>query len=440
MSHKNCWVALSRAVRGAILSGALSMGSLAQADEQIIGMGTHFGQGRTEVGQFFPWVHATPFTSFRDEIYWGDVERQKGVYNPPKRSANTLLAIDSAAIIGMRPLLVLDYGNYLYDGGTQPYSTEAQDAFARYAAWATQRTKCKVDLFEIWNEWNIGGGKKPRERHGDAATYVQLVQKAAKAIKDANPSARVIGGAMGDDYPDWQWLREAIDKGLLAHVDGISIHLYNHSYPLHKGGAAEFIRRLTRAHEILVAAAPHRDIPLYITEVGWPNDDSAWGISYETAATQAVVFLLEARALNYLKGIWFYEFQNRGRDKNEREDNFGFVDSEGNNKPVACASISLAKLLRQSTVLRNETIQGSRIMLFKLQNEDLLLASWTPKTSPKESTYKLKFKGDFAESSAVDTGCHRLNTDVQRTAEGITVNQGYLPTLIQLKKGSKVRF
>lgn len=422
-------------------AAAFNLGSNSDATP-LLGIGAHFGQAKANEQLFFQWITQSPFQTFRDEIYWGDVETAPDTFKPSKRALNTLQILTTASELGLEPLMILDYGNRFYDNGSQPFTDAGRAAFGRYAEWVAQATKGRVKRFEIWNEWNIGGGKKPKERYGDPTDYVKLVEQSSKSIKKIIPQAEIIGGAIGDDIPDWPWLRKAIAAGLLNHIDALSVHIYNHSIPLHRGGAKEMIYRLEMAQRIIREAAPTRQIPIYITEIGWPNNEGKGGVSVDDAATQALIFVLESFQFNYVKGIWFYEFQDRGRDKLEREDNFGFLNVDGEEKPIGCALRSAGKLLKDASLIKSKTHNDTRIMLYKLASGDQLLASWSPKTILGESTNELTIKGTGIAFKKVSTECFKLtNTNqIQQSTKELRYTQGYNPTLLVLPKSAKLDF
>jgi hypothetical protein len=418
----------------------LTLAHLHAKAEVPLGIGTHFGQSSTNEQLLFKWMAESPFTSFRDEIYWGDVEQTAGQFQPSKRALRTLQTIDTASQSGIEPLIILDYGNKYYDEGSQPYSASGREGFARYADWVVRATNGKVKKFEIWNEWNIGAGKKPKVRHGDAGDYAKLVQSASAAIHKANPGAQVIGGSTTDDVPDGVWLQEAIQQGLLNYVDGISIHTYNHSFPLHKGGAREMLSRVSKVHEILTKAAPSRVIPIYITEIGWPNNIGKFGVSITDAATQATIYLLEVNALDYVKGVWFYEFHDHGRDKGEREDNFGLLDADDQPKPAECAIRTIGGLLKGAQLIEAANQGASRAMLYRLKDGSQLLGTWTYMTSAEPSTNTLAFKGSKLKLTPLDLGCFKaVNTSqISVNAAGLRIEQGYSPSLYLLPKDARL--
>jgi len=245
--------------------------SATQSSDILLGYGTHFAQGKIEYRQFTQHRTWSGVNSHRDEVYWGHSETSPGKFTPNENSRASIYAFKNEALQGLKPLVILSYGNKLYDNGTQPHTNEGRLAFSRYSQWiAKELSPFGVQHFEIWNEWNIGSGTKPRVRRGDARQYVKLVEKTYNAIKEVNSTATVIVGALGDDLPDWPWLRQAIEFGLLKHSDGLSVHLYNHSAKESRAGAPELIQRLYTLDAILKRNG-YKDYPIYVTEVGWPN-------------------------------------------------------------------------------------------------------------------------------------------------------------------------
>lgn len=421
--------------------GLVFAGIDASASEiPLIGVGTHFAQKKTNQKIFLDWIQQTHFNSFRDEIYWIDIEPSPQQLRPSTRALGTLQAITAAKERGVEPLVVLDYGNPLYDGGSQPYTDVGREGFERYSEWIANATKGRVNYFEIWNEWNIGLGRRPFVRQGAAEDYVKLAKSASTAIRRINPSAVIMGGAITDDTPDWAWLKDAIHLGLLEHVDAVSIHLYNHSMPLYKGGAKEMLSRTRRAHDILKAEWPKRDIPIYITEIGWPNNSGKFGVSLADAAVQATEFLLEVKLLDYVKGVWFYEFQNGGNDPSAREDNFGFIDKEGTQKPIACAMTALTEKLKGAQLIKSITREKSRIVAYQLQSGEQLLAAWTPWVNPSQDSQTIEISGKDIDIRALDLGCFKqANTaKVTRTANLLKIEQGYNPSIYILPKKSQL--
>jgi hypothetical protein len=410
--------------------------------EPVLGIGAHILKSDADNQVFLKWITQSSFRSVRQEVYWHDIEVAPQKMAPTDRARRALQVIEAESAAGIDPLVVLDYGNPLYDGGTQPYTDQGREAFARYASWMAQTTKGKVRQYEIWNEWNIGLGTRPRARQGSAEDYVKLTKQASIAIRKANPNADIVGGALGDDYPDWAWLKQAIQFGLLDYVDGISVHLYNHSLPIYKGGAKEMLDRIARVHDILKHAAPNKNIPIYITELGWPNNIGQFGVSLTDAATQASIFWMEVNALDYVKGVWFYVYKNPGRDITDREQNFGLFDADGQPKPIACALEALGQKLKGAKLVNAREQGASKIMLYRLKDGTQLLGTWTPWRQPNRLTQMLEFSGNRLDAKPLDMGCF-TDTNASRTAahaNNMKLEQGYSPSFYVLPSDATIKF
>lgn len=149
-----------------------------------LGVGTHFGQGCSYPTSTFECMKSAEMSSFRDEIYWDSVEHQTGVYGPNKNELKFCRYILTPGGTGINPVLVLSYGNQLYDDGPQPYTAAGRSAFAAYADWLATQLKGKVVNFEIWNEWNSGFGTNSKIIFGNSVNYVKLARTSYNAIKE----------------------------------------------------------------------------------------------------------------------------------------------------------------------------------------------------------------------------------------------------------------
>lgn len=343
----------------AVLSFLSFFAASTRADNFYLGYGTHFAQGRTEAAPFNRVQVSDGLNTHRDEVYWSHVEVVRGVFSPNQNSQRSIDVFRAESQAGRHPLALLSYGNPHYDGGSQPSTASGRDGFASYASWVTSRLyPYGVKKYEIWNEWNIGAGTKPKVRFGDPRNYVDLVKHTRRAIKAVAVDAHVIVGALADDLPGWPWLQRTIGYGLLDYSDGISVHLYNHSVEESQAGVPEMIARLNSLN-LLLDKAGRPSHPIYITEVGWPTVPKG-GFSHESAASQAFAFAMEASLIPNVKGIWFYEMYDGGSDAYDREHNFGAYARNGMPKPLACSVRMSSELLLRSkpagVIRRNESV------------------------------------------------------------------------------------
>lgn len=134
---------------------------------------------------------------------------------------------------GMKVWICLCYGNPLYSKMAKEYfgsvgcpplfSQEEKQGWSNYVKALVSRYKDKVDYFEVWNEpdglfcW----------KHGVSATeYGHFATDTAKAVKEANPDAKVIGFATCSiNLP---YMSEAFANTDMAKwVDAVSFHRYH---------------------------------------------------------------------------------------------------------------------------------------------------------------------------------------------------------------------
>jgi hypothetical protein len=312
------------------------------------GVCTHLALQRQDAGQVLSLVDAGGFNSIRDDAFWGAIESDRNVLRLPPKYAELRKAFAGSAARGHNPLVILAYGNRHYDGGGLVRSRAAIDAYARYAGFVASELRPHVRQFEIWNEWNSGFGSKPRVTRAAASDYVRVLASASAAVRAAHPQAVVIGGVTSG--VDLAWYRELIDAGGLAHLDAVSVHSYTlFRREVNPEGAIASIDKL---HQLLVEAEPERDIPVYVTEVGWPTNHGKHGVSERDAAMYLVRFMLLARTRPWIGGVWWYDLVDDGESDSSAEHRFGLVRRDLSPKPAFGVAMSVMKLLDSGEPLR----------------------------------------------------------------------------------------
>ena len=148
--------------------------------------------------------------------------------------------LDSFEPFGIRVLLILDYGNDMYENGFPPSTESGRDAFASFAGAAAWHFRGRA-MWEIWNEPNL-----PRYWAGspDPAAYVALVRAAAVEIRREDPESWILGPSLGGASFDLAYLEATFGLGLLDVVDAVSVHPYGASHPEAAAGFYEDVRRL----------------------------------------------------------------------------------------------------------------------------------------------------------------------------------------------------
>jgi hypothetical protein len=199
----------------------------------------------------------------RFDLFWHEIERAKGVYiwGPFDRVIMSLKRHD------LKPILILDYGNKLYQpegGGIR--TEEARQGFANFAAAAVARYNSRIPgiIWEVWNEPNSNNFWEPKR---NADEFVALIKAAVPAMRKADPTATIVSGGILELF--WSvtqaYLERCFELGLLKEVDGLGVHLYGgdrNYYPERIIGELADLRKRMAAH----GAAP--DYPILNTEFG----------------------------------------------------------------------------------------------------------------------------------------------------------------------------
>lgn len=158
---------------------------------------------------------------------WAKTEREKGVYD----FAWLDRIVDNLLSRGLLPWVCLCYGNGLYSEeaarvfgavGVPPIHTgEERTAWHNYVKALVRHFAGRVTHYEVWNEpdgiwcW----------KHGvNAAEYGAFVAATAKAVREGDQQAKVIGGAVC--IRDLHYVDTALAAGMGDAVDAVSFHEY----------------------------------------------------------------------------------------------------------------------------------------------------------------------------------------------------------------------
>jgi polysaccharide biosynthesis protein PslG len=303
----------------------------AHATDMEVGAVIHYSYQNADIPMLTRMLESTRLTSWRSSVEWAAIERKKGHYDPPPAYARVLEQAREAKARGQHPLLLLDYGNPLYEKGGLVTTEEARRGFANYARWVATQMKGVVRHYEIWNEWNIGFGSTAHPRRvGSVEDYAALVRSAAAAIHQVDPDAIVIAG--GATNEDSRWFEAFARTDALSVINGVSIHPYNYGKPLW-GHTPDAAMAWVDTIEKMMAKASGHPVDMYVTEIGWPT--STGGYSEDTVADYLTRFMQLAKASKYVRGVWWYDLVDDGGDPNNREDRFGLFHQNGEPKPAA---------------------------------------------------------------------------------------------------------
>lgn len=333
--------------RGQIAGGATSasvnidavVGSYAGS---LIGASTHFGQAWST--DLVPLMSQAGLGGGRDEAYWSDIETAPGTYTYPAKVTSYLQAWQSN---DLDPLLIADYSNPNYDGGSAPYDDTGRTAFANYAD-ALVGHFPQIHNLAVWNEWDLNTSGP-----ADPGSYVALLKATYSKVKADHPTTMVVGG--GDvDVNQLDWFQSFCAAGGLPYLDAVSIHPYNYlGAPEGLGAAIEQVRALIRQYNNGI------DKPIWITEDGWPTGTGTGAVSEPAQAQYLVRAQLVARA-HSVQRFYDYDFMNDGTDPTNTQHNYGLVHNSADAlggytpKPSYVAYAVAARQLSGATFLGQE--------------------------------------------------------------------------------------
>jgi len=288
----------------------------------IVGVCTHFSQGKGLLPANLGMIRQAGASSIRDELGWRTIELEKGQLKVP---AEWVTFVKRAAAERLDPMLILDYGNKFYDKGDKPVSEEAMEGFTRYSEFIVKTFKGVVRHYEIWNEYDIKiGSTSP----GTAENYARLIKKVYPRIKAIDPSIIVYGGAMTPTGVVNGYLEKMLAAGTLPFMDVVSIHTYNYSKPGRERTPEAWAEWMQRVQDLIAKYNNGKQAPLYVTEMGWPNQLDKRGSTQRLSADYLARMYLLSRTMPFMKGIWWYDFQDDGWRPEYNENNFGIVRAD----------------------------------------------------------------------------------------------------------------
>jgi polysaccharide biosynthesis protein PslG len=342
-----------------------------------VGVNIHFVTGQQ---QDLDLIAGAGFKFIRMDFAWEATEPSKGQYH--WTDYDELMAnLDKR---GLRAILILDYSHHLYEETVtspnpithkpesniaSPQHPESVAAFARWAAAAAKHFAGRHVLWEIWNEPN-GNFWSPKP---NAEQYTALALATAKAMREAEPHAAIIGPA-SSGFP-WGFLETFLKSGMLEYLDGVSVHPYRNPNKPPETAAVDY-ERLGALIERYAPPSRKDRVPILSGE--WGYSTCKRGVTLETqgafAARQQLANLLCGVPLS----IW-YDWKNDGPDLNENEHNFGTVLPDLSPKPAYVAIRTLTHELNGYRIVRRLALPSDKDYALLCENEDgrRTIAAWT---------------------------------------------------------------
>jgi len=316
----------------------------------------------------------------RMDFAWSATEKSPGQYD--FSAYDRLMA--ALTEYHLRAILILDYGNDLYDQGLAPHTSRGRRAFAQWAAAAVRHFRGAGILWEMYNEPN-GGFWRP---HAKVENYIRLARAVGEAIQSADPQASYIGPATsGIGLPSTHlpipFLEACLRAGLLRYWSAVSVHPYRRSDPETAAADYQMLR------EMIAKYAPGgKQIPILSGEWGY---SSAWKGMDEARQTKLLARQWLTNISNGIPISIWYDWHDDGADPHEPEHHFGTVhfpydanhDPVYTPKPAFLAARTLTHVLNGYTFQKRLPVGGANdyVLTFEKDGVERLVA-WTTDSTP----------------------------------------------------------
>jgi len=281
--------------------------------------------GAAWVVEYFPWAYHEP---------------QQGAF----RWQHSDLVISEAHRLGLKLVARVDY---VPDWARPPnsnvkYLDRAHWAdFTRFLAAFAGRYRGLVYGYVVWNEPNLAAewGLRPP----DPVEYAGLLREAYRAIKAADPQARVALAGLAPTVersaravPDLDFLEAVYRAGARDFFDAVAVHAYGGVRPPDDPPAPDRVN-FARVRLIRQVMARNGDgnKPIWVTEAGW-NDHPYWKGAVAPAAR--VEYTLRALTMAEQEwpdvevvAFWLFRLPRPARNFN---DYFAFVGPDFTPRPI----------------------------------------------------------------------------------------------------------
>ncbi len=343
------------------------------------GVQTHLGQlERTDIDSIgmeilLDAAQNAGLTSIRDECWWSEIEKVKGIFTFPHTVDRLIRSIQRR---GLSVLMILNYNNPLYaEGAGSGISTNSNRiAFTRYCQEVVKRyARLGVKCYEIWNEPNVKSFWAPQP---SAMEYLQLLKMVYPSIKRIDSTVTVVAGATSPAEMDPPiqghvvWLRymtELFENDGGRHMDGLSFHFYRFD----RGPEAYLTQDVQNLQSIV-----GRNRQLWITEAGYPTS-SVWpNTSLEDQANYVARLYLFGRSVPNLTHIYYYDLRDDGTNAADNEANFGLLFHDNSPKPSYIALKTVTSVVGYKGFNALTRFDSTYVLSFGSLS-DRVLAVWT---------------------------------------------------------------
>lgn len=312
-----------------------------------LGVNVHLDGGKTD---WFLRMRDAGFRWARVDVDWAGIERSSGTYDFAKLDS----IVAASGSVGIRLLLIVDYGNPIYGEGP-PLSGEAAAGFDRFVAALGRRYARRGILWEVWNEPNAAKFWKPAP---DPRAYALLAQRTAALLRKESSTEMVAG--LATQTFDWGFLTQALENRAARSFDAVSVH------PYRPGGPETVQADYRRLAALIRWTNPGHAVPIVCSEWGYSGVE---GVSDQNSQAQA---LLRAYLTNLASGVSLTILYNW--TDHEPEEAYGLTRDGTIVKPAYLAIQSFVQALSGARFVGEvATAPPAHVLRFRRAGRELLV-------------------------------------------------------------------
>ncbi len=259
------------------------------------------------------------FGWIRQQVWWRQIEPWPGTYTWGELDG----IVADANARGLKVLLSIVRSPEWATGGGYGIPRHPEDMGDFLYALASHY-RGQVHAYEIWNEPNLA--VENAGRVADPEDYVELLHETYRRIKEADPEAKVISGALTPTGVSKPWISaDDIDylRTMLAYRDGLFLSSCDavgaHAAGTHnppdtlwpdrpgpharwRDHPTHYFRHVENVHAVLLEFGAEK--PIWITEFGWatPNYSPGYEYSHDNTEEEQARYLV--RALQIVEQDW----------------------------------------------------------------------------------------------------------------------------------------
>jgi hypothetical protein len=335
------------------------------------------------------------------DFSWSDIQNPQNSWKWDRYDAYTA----NAKAGGQKILAILDYDvDWIHDDSYSddpynnidnvptndtpaPYISPSEiPLFCEYVKQTVGRYQDLVDAWCIWNEPNLSD----RFWAGTKEEFFDLTKAAAAAIREVDPDAFIIGGAL-NTLADDEWVKGLFESGAMEQIDAVAYHPYMPD----AGSSAKIYKQFKEK------VTPYGfGNKIWVTEVGYPTQGS-----YRTEVPDAqmpdmlvkTISLLAAGGANRVFWYHFLDPKPEVQDPGDSEDWFGLLNYDFTRKNGAdkayqlCAAHLPGKTYRSFLPERIDVPDYIKALYFG-DSESSTLIVWNDRPS-KNTLVKVRLPG-----------------------------------------------